>query len=85
MAISLQKRSGTPNPLSSFDIDSNWSIIEAAINALQAATPGTGSVTSFSAGNLSELFTTNVATATSTPALSFAAVSKAQNLSLIHI
>lgn len=80
MAISLQKRSGTPNPLSSVDIDSNWSIIEAAINALQAATPGTGSVTSFSAGTLSELFTTSVANATSTPALSFAAVSKAQNL-----
>ena len=32
---------------------------------------GGGSVTSFSAGNLSPLFTTNVATATTTPALSF--------------
>lgn len=32
---------------------------------------GTGTVTSFSAGNLSPLFTTNVATATTTPALTF--------------
>lgn len=80
MAISLQKRSGTPNPLSSVDIDSNWQTIEAAINALQEETPGSGSVTSFSAGTLSELFTTSVANATSTPALSFSPVSKAQNL-----
>ena len=35
------------------------------------ATGSGGSVTSFSAGNLSPLFTTSVATATSTPALSF--------------
>ncbi len=35
-------------------------------------TGGTGTVTSFSAGTLSPLFTTSVATATSTPALSFA-------------
>jgi hypothetical protein len=33
---------------------------------------GSGTVTSFSAGNLSPLFTTSVATATTTPALSFA-------------
>lgn len=33
---------------------------------------GSGSVTSFSSGNLSPLFTTSVATATTTPALSFA-------------
>ena len=32
---------------------------------------GSGSVTSFSSGNLSPLFTTNVATATTTPALTF--------------
>lgn len=34
-------------------------------------TPAAGTVTSFSAGTLSPLFTTSVATATSTPALSF--------------
>lgn len=35
------------------------------------ASSGTGTVTSFSAGNLSPLFTTSVANATSTPALTF--------------
>ncbi len=38
-----------------------------------------GTVTSFSAGTLSPLFTTSVTTATSTPALSFTASSAAQN------
>ncbi len=38
-----------------------------------------GTVTSFSAGNLSPLFTTSVATATTTPALSFSLSSAAQN------
>jgi hypothetical protein len=41
---------------------------------------GTGTVTGVSAGNLSPLFTASVATATTTPAISFAAVSQAQNL-----
>jgi len=41
---------------------------------------GSGTVTSFSAGNLSPLFTSNVATATTTPALTFAQVSQLQNL-----
>jgi len=40
---------------------------------------GAGTVTSFSAGNLSPLFTTSVATATSTPALSFSLSNAAQN------
>jgi len=39
--------------------------------ASTASGSGGGSVTSFSAGNLSPLFTTSVATATTTPALSF--------------
>lgn len=38
-----------------------------------------GSVTSFSSGNLSPLFTTSVATATSTPALTFTLSNAAQN------
>lgn len=38
-----------------------------------------GTVTSFSSGNLAPLFTTSVATATNTPALSFALSSAAQN------
>jgi hypothetical protein len=40
---------------------------------------GGGTVTSFSAGNLSPIFTTSVATATSTPALTFALSNAAQN------
>jgi trimeric autotransporter adhesin len=39
--------------------------------AWAAANVGSGSVTSFSAGNLSPLFTSSVATATTTPALTF--------------
>lgn len=41
---------------------------------------GIGTVTSFSAGNLSPLFTTSVATSTTTPALSFAQISQSGNL-----
>lgn len=40
---------------------------------------GSGTVTTFSAGNFSPLFTTSVATATSTPALTFAISNAAQN------
>lgn len=40
---------------------------------------GSGSVTGFSAGNLSGLFTTNVATSTTTPALTFSPVSQSAN------
>jgi hypothetical protein len=80
MAISLSKRSGSPTPLSSDAIDANWNTIEAAINALQSAGSGSGTVTTFSAGNLSELFTTSVSNASTTPALSFTAATKAANL-----
>jgi hypothetical protein len=41
------------------------------------ACPGSGTITSFSAGNLSPLFTSSVATATTTPALTFALTSAA--------
>jgi hypothetical protein len=41
---------------------------------------GTGTVTSFSSGNLSPLFTTSVATPTTTPALSFALNTQAPNV-----
>jgi hypothetical protein len=80
MAISLSKRSGSPTPLSQNELDTNWSVIEAAINTLQAASSGSGTVTTFSAGNLSELFTTSVNNASTTPALSFTAATKAANL-----
>jgi hypothetical protein len=48
------------------------------LNANQTSS-GSGSVTSFSSGNLSPLFTTSVATATSTPALSFTLADQAAN------
>jgi len=41
---------------------------------------GSGTVTTFSAGNLSPLFNSSVATATTTPALTFAQISQLQNL-----
>lgn len=41
---------------------------------------GTGTLTNFTAGNLSPLFTSNVANPTTAPALTFAQVSQAQNL-----
>jgi hypothetical protein len=47
--------------------------------AITVTAGGSGTVTSFSSGNLSPLFTTSVATATSTPALSFTASTAAQN------
>jgi hypothetical protein len=46
---------------------------------IAASGGGGGTVTSFSAGNLSPLFTTSVATATTTPALTFALSNAAQN------
>jgi hypothetical protein len=42
--------------------------------------PGTGTVTSFSAGNLSPLFNSIVTSPTSTPNISFSTISQAQNL-----
>jgi hypothetical protein len=45
-----------------------------------APSGGTGTVTSFSAGDLSPLFTTSEATVTTTPALSFAQVNQNANL-----
>ncbi len=41
---------------------------------------GSGTVTTFGAGNLSPLFTTSVTTATTTPALSFTQISQSANL-----
>jgi hypothetical protein len=57
--------------------------ISSSLNALAPKltniTLGAGTVTSFSAGNLSPLFTTSVATATTTPALSFAQTTQTAN------
>lgn len=55
---------------------------KAYVDSVGGGGGGSGTVTSFSAGNLSPLFTTAVATATSTPALSFALSNQAANLFL---
>lgn len=51
------------------------------INATVTGLPGSGTVTSFSSGNLSPLFTTIVANPATTPSLTFSAI--AQNANLI--
>lgn len=43
-------------------------------------TPATGTVTNFSAGNLSPLFTTNVTLSSTAPSLSFSQINQSQNL-----
>jgi hypothetical protein len=53
--------------------------VAASGNANCGTPSGSGTVISFSAGNLSPLFTTSVATAASTPALSFSLSNAAQN------
>lgn len=50
---------------------SNNDLYNKLIVMFRTATAGVGTVTSFSSGNLSPLFTTSVATSTTTPALSF--------------
>lgn len=65
---------------------STWTAVTIGSNllftggTLSASAPGTGTVTSFSAGNLSPIFTSNVATATTTPALTFALSNQNANL-----
>lgn len=46
-------------------------VVSGGLPSWQTLPTGTGTVTNFSSGGLSPLFTTNVATATTTPALSF--------------
>lgn len=45
-----------------------------------SGTPGAGTITSFSAGDLSPIFTSTVTSPTSTPNISFSKISQAQNL-----
>jgi len=53
--------------------------VNAGATALEYAAGGSGTVTSFSSGNLSPLFTTSVATATTTPALTYTLTNAAAN------
>lgn len=76
MTVVLKKRRNQSSPLSTTEVDSNWDTIEVALNA---SGTGNGTVTSVSAGGLSPLFTASVATATTTPAITFAQVSQTAN------
>ena len=62
---------GTPNAPTPVSSDNSTKIATTAFVQGVIASLGPGSVTSFSAGNLSPLFSSSVATATTTPALSF--------------
>lgn len=53
--------------------------LDDSTGVLDAVSGGSGTVTSFSAGNLSPLFTSNVATATTTPALTFSLANAGAN------
>ena len=55
------------------------SLLQKYVIQVDSITGGSGTVTSFSSGNLSPLFTTSVATATTTPALSFAQINQSAN------
>lgn len=53
--------------------------LDSTTGVLDSISGGSGTVTSFSSGNLAPLFTTNVATATTTPALTFSLTTAAAN------
>jgi len=76
MTVVLKKRRNQSSPLSTTEVDSNWDTIEVALNA---SGTGDGTVTSVSVGNLSPLFTSSVATGTTTPVVSYAQVSQSAN------
>lgn len=67
--------SSTTTPVQEISLGSGLSLSGTTLSA----TGSGGTVTSFSAGNLSPLFTTSVATATTTPALSFSLSNAAAN------
>lgn len=79
---------GTITGLSPFEIFAEGDLIYALSNNADSAgeflgnkgSGGAGTVSSFSAGNLSPLFTTNVDDATTTPSLTFAQVNQNANL-----
>lgn len=69
----------SPPPLSMYCFNTGLAQWVAADSSCFGGGGGTGTVTSFSAGTLSPLFTTSVATATTTPALSFSLSTAAAN------
>src|SRR5271157_4739345 len=70
---------GTPVPNPNFVNSATAVFSVVGSNISIAASGGVGTVTGFSAGNLSPIFTTSVATPTSTPALSFSLNTQANN------
>ncbi len=56
-----------------------FTVLPSGLTQISFTGSGSGTVTSFSAGGLSPLFTSSVATATTTPALTFAAVAQSAN------
>ena len=69
----------TGQKLDCLTVGSNLSITAGVLNATGGGGGGSGTVTSFSAGNLSPLFTSSVANPTTTPALTFAQVAQSAN------
>jgi len=78
MVVELIYRVGSDTILTPANVDANFRAIQVAFGNIPASSSGT--VTAFTAGAFSPLFTTSVATGTSTPALSFVAVTQAANL-----
>ena len=66
------KPSGSASVVPFFTVDANGFDLRQGIYRLNGNPIGTGGVTSFSAGNATPLFTTSVASPTTTPTLSFA-------------
>jgi hypothetical protein len=81
MPIQLS-RANSGRPLTTADYNSDNLIVETAVNALQAATSSNGTVTSVSDvdTDVEELFSTSIATPTSTPVITYSRTSKAANL-----
>ncbi len=78
MSISLYLRANQATPLTDNQLDTNWTVIKTAIDALQAG-GGSGSVTSVSSGSFSPLFTVSVTNPTTTPSIAFSAISTVAN------
>lgn len=68
-----------PPPYGLYCLNGSGQWIPANADYLGGSDTGDGTVTDFTAGNLSPLFTTSVATSTTTPALSFTLSNAAQN------
>jgi len=74
---------GTPGVVNTIDFvgaSVSLGLVNGKLTITISGGSGSGTVTNFSAGDLTPLFTTTEATATTTPVLSFAQITKAANL-----